>query len=76
MKKEKKRLKQRTEMRVSSENVNMLQPLDFTYSDIAECSGLQMSDCENHQQELERPKLPLKSSSSVRTHDKEGKKKN
>lgn len=69
----KKRLKQRIEMRVSCENVHMRPPLDCVYSDIAECSGLQMPDCENHQQELERPKLLLKSSSSVCKNDKEGK---
>ena len=58
--KRKKRLKQRIEMCVSCENVNMRPSFDYVYSDIAECSGLQMPDYENHQQELERPKLPKK----------------
>lgn len=72
--KRKKRLKQHIEMRVSCEKVNMRPPLYYVYSDIAECSGLQMPDCENHQQELEKTELPLKSSSLICTHDKEGKK--
>ena len=33
-------------MRVFCENVNTRPPLDYMYSDIAECSGLQMPDYE------------------------------
>ena len=71
--KRKKQLTEHIEMRLSCDNVNMRPPLDYVYSDIAECSGLQMPDCENHQEELERPQLPLKSSRSVCKNNKEGK---
>ena len=35
-------------MRVFCENVNTRPPLDYMYSDIAECSGLQMPDYEKN----------------------------
>lgn len=58
-------------MRVFCENVKTRPPLDYMYSDISECPGLQMPDYEKkHQQKLERPKLPLKSSCSDGSHDK------